>query len=168
MAVGDTFDVTDNLNGTPGRGWGGVFSADNDGGTFYNGAPISQLSTEQLANAMAGMEANGPETMGNKLPGRGKWNGAYATISSMYQVKSATDAYNEMLSGMAESFAAMAEASSRVEPASEPLKQAQDVYSSSRSEVAKRQQLRSGLLSSFNRWGYGGSTKLDGKANTLG
>ena len=71
---------------------------------------------------------------------------------------------------MAESYAAMAEAANRVVPSVEPLKQAPEQYTAAQSDTARKQQMRSGLLSAFNRYGSGAlrTTALQNKAEKLG
>ena len=92
-----------------------------------------------------------------------------AKIQAQYNVLSASARYEELLGALTESMAAAAEAASTSEPAQEALKSASDQASNASSETGRKQQLRSGLLSLYNRYGTsGGTSSLSSKASVLG
>lgn len=97
------------------------------------------------------------------------WNW-YQQLAKQGNAQRAADRQEELQRAMAESYAAMAEAANRVVPAVEPLKQAPEQYTAAQSDTARKQQMRSGLLSAFNRYGSGAlrTTALQNKADKLG
>lgn len=137
-------------------------------GELYYGKekrPINAWDFETTSAALDDMRRNSTGTQ--------NWQTDYADIQALYHTQAAQARYEELLGAMGEAMGAMAEASSRVEPAAEPLKAAPEQYRASQSEVAKKQQLRSGLLSAFNRFGYGRSGRsqtpsLANKATVMG
>ena len=94
----------------------------------------------------------------------------YQQLLKQSNAQRAADRQEELQRAMAESYAAMAEAANRVVPAVEPLKQAPEQYSAAQSDTARKQQMRSGLLSAFNRYGFGAlrTNALQNKAEKLG
>lgn len=69
--------------------------------------------------------------------------------------------YSETFDKMGEYLAAMQEAMTKVEPASEPLKAAQTEMSQARADTDRKQLLRRGLMSTYTRYGsQGGTQKL--------
>lgn len=135
----------------------------------YAGIDTDSWDLAAAEAAKADMEKNRVDTE--------NWRADYTKVTGVYNTLAANSRYEELLGAMNDSFAKMAEAADKVEPASEPLKAAQEVYTSAKSETAKRQQLRSGLLSAFNRYGGGNggvsasntsSTALKSKADVLG
>ena len=94
----------------------------------------------------------------------------YQQLAKQGNAQRAADREMELQMAMAESYAAMAEAANRVVPSLEPLKQAPEQYTAAQSDTARKQQMRSGLLSAFNRYGSGAlrTTALKNKADKLG
>ena len=94
----------------------------------------------------------------------------YQQLAKQSNAQRAADRQEELQMAMAESYAAMAEAANRVVPSLEPLKQAPEQYTAAQSDTARKQQMRSGLLSAFNRYGSGAlrTTALQNKADKLG
>lgn len=94
----------------------------------------------------------------------------YQQLMKQSNAQRAADREMELQMAMAESYAAMAEAANRVVPSVEPLKQAPEQYTAAQSDTARKQQMRSGLLSAFNRYGGGAlrTNALQNKADKLG
>jgi len=94
----------------------------------------------------------------------------YQQLAKQSNAQRAADRQEELQRAMAESYAAMAEAANRVVPSLEPLKQAPEQYSAAQSDTARKQQMRSGLLSAFNRYGSGAlrTNALKNKQDKLG
>ena len=94
----------------------------------------------------------------------------YQQLAKQSNAQRAADREMELQMAMAESYAAMAEAANRVVPSLEPLKQAPEQYSAAQSDTARKQQMRSGLLSAFNRYGSRAlrTTALQNKQDKLG
>lgn len=67
--------------------------------------------------------------------------------------------YSAYLDQMAAYIAAMNESMNRVEPAQEPLKQAQTEMSEARADTEKKQLRRRGLMSTYTRYGSTGGTQ---------
>lgn len=90
-------------------------------------------------------------------------------LQKQQNINAAQARQEELQAAMAESYAAMAEAAQRVVPSAEPLKQAPEQYTAAQSDTHRRQQMRSGLLSAFNRYGGGLSSRgLQNKQDKLG
>ena len=121
------------------------------------------MSPEQVDKTVAIVGAAG---LGNE---HGAWDW-YQQLRKQQNANAAAARQEELQRSMAESYAAMAEAANRVVPSLEPLKQAPEQYSAAQSDTARKQQMRSGLLSAFNRYGFGAlrSNALQNKAEKLG
>lgn len=131
-----------------------------DGGASYAGTPISQMSAEQLDSLPAwqtispNMNHSWVKTMMNEVAAR-----------------RAQLQWEDYQGAMSEAMLSMAKKMSVVEDAKEPLKDAAENYDAAADDVAKRQNLRNGLLALFTRYntsafssasGNGLATKLGG------
>lgn len=132
-------------------------------GIAYNQDPGS-LSPEQVDSAV---DIIGRSGLANEHSG---WSDWFQQLRKQQNANAAAARQEELLMAMAESYAAMAEAANRVVPSLEPLKQAPEQYSAAQSDTARKQQMRSGLLSAFNRYGSGAlrTNALKNKQDKLG
>ena len=121
------------------------------------------MSPEQVDKSVAIVGAAG---LGNE---HGAWDW-FQQLRKQQNANTAAAREMELQMAMAESYAAMAEAANRVVPSLEPLKQAPEQYTAAQSDTARKQQMRSGLLSAFNRYGGGAlrTNSLQNKADKLG
>ncbi len=121
------------------------------------------MSPAQVDKAIAII---GPAGLGNE---HGAWDW-YQQLRKQQNANTAAARAEKLQMAMAESYAAMAEAANRVVPSLEPLKQAPEQYSAAQSDTARKQQMRSGLLSAFNRYGSGAlrTNALKNKQDKLG
>lgn len=124
---------------------------------------VGSLSPEQVDKSVAIVGAAG---LGNE---HGAWDW-FQQLRKQQNANTAAARAEELQMAMAESYAAMAEAANRVVPSAEPLKQAPEQYTAAQSDTARKQQMRSGLLSAFNRYGGGAlrTNSLQNKAEKLG
>lgn len=146
--------------------YGNVYSRKNN--VYYNGIGISAWDLGQAERAMKDMEAVRGDFSGKHVD---RWNQDYTTVRSRYMTLEAAARAEELQEAMAASYASMAAAANRVEPAREPLKQAQEVLQGSRDQSLRLQQLRTGLASAFNRYGQSSAFKrptMTGKKEGLG
>jgi hypothetical protein len=121
------------------------------------------MSPAQVDKAIAII---GPAGLGNE---HGAWDW-FQQLRKQQNANTAAARAEELQMAMAESYASMAEAANRVVPSVEPLKQAPEQYAAAQSDTARKQQMRSGLLSAFNRYGVGAlrTNSLQNKAEKLG
>lgn len=124
---------------------------------------VGSLSPEQVDRSVAIVGAAG---LGNE---HGAWDW-FQQLRKQQNANTAAARAEELQMAMAESYASMAEAANRVVPSVEPLKQAPEQYTAAQSDTARKQQMRSGLLSAFNRYGGGAlrTNSLQNKADKLG
>lgn len=69
------------------------------------------------------------------------------------------EAMNGYMAMMGEYMDAMADSMNKVEPAAEPLKQAQTEMSAAKADTDRKQLLRRGLMSTYTRYGQTGGTQ---------
>lgn len=101
--------------------------------------------------------------------GTSNWRSDNEKIQKQYNVLATSARYEELLGALTESMSKAAEAAGKQEPAQEALKTAQEQAPAAASETGRKQQLRSGLLSLYNRYGKsGGTSLLSNKATVLG
>ena len=101
--------------------------------------------------------------------GTSNWKTDLSKVQQQYNVLAASARYEELLGALAESMDKAAQAAGKQEPAQEALKTAQQQAPAAASETGRKQQLRSGLLSLYNRYGKsGGTSLLSNKATVLG
>ena len=131
------------------------------GNLSYDGVGIDAWDFNTAGSALQDMQ--------NNNTGTSNWKTDLADVQAQYNVLSASARYEELLGALSESMMAAAEAASTSEPAQEALKSASDQASNASSETGRKQQLRSGLLSLYNRYGSsGGTSSISSKASVLG
>ena len=139
--------------------YGGVKS--DHGNLTYDGVGIDSWDFATAGQALRAMQQNNTGTK--------NWQSDLGKIQKQYTVLSTAARYEELLGALSESMAKAAEAAGTAEPAQEALKSAHKQASSASSETGRKQQLRSGLLSLYNRYGKsGGTSLLSNKATVLG
>lgn len=127
----------------------------------FDGSPIDSWDYDTAGKALKAMQQNNT--------GTSNWSADLAKVQKQYNVLATSARYEELLGALTESMDAAAKAAATSEPAQEALKTAQEQAPAAASETGRKQQLRSGLLSLYNRYGKsGGSSILSQKATVLG
>lgn len=140
------------------------------GNLSFDGVGIDSWDFETAGKALKAMQS------WNKSAADPNWRGTENSradlkkVQAQYNVLATAARYEELLGALTESMAAAAAAAAKSEPAQEALKTAQEQASNASSETGRKQQLRSGLLSLYNRYGSSGGTSslLSNKATVLG
>lgn len=139
------------------------------GNLSFDGVGIDSWDFDTAGKALQAMQS------WNKSSSDPNWRGTENSradlekVQAQYNVLATSARYEELLGALTESMSAAAAAAAKQEPAQEALKTAQEQASNASSETGRKQQLRSGLLSLYNRYGSsGGSSMLSNKATVLG